>query len=98
MKATEILEWIVRESIEGEDLLLIDVPSVDDEDVPQDDEWWYNMIGESPEEMVDAGRYLVLYPNDARDFICTSTKEYVPDATILFNDGETIVYLYKVEE
>ena len=97
MKAIEILEWIVRESIEGVDLLLIDVPSVDDEDVPQNDEWWYNMIGESPEEMIDAGRYLVLYPDDARDFICTPTMEYVPDATIRINDGETIVYLYKVE-
>ena len=98
MKAIEILDWIVRESIEGEDLLLIDVPSVDDEDMPQNDEWWYNMIGESPEEMIDAGIYLVLYPDDARDFICTPTMEYVPDATIRINDGETIVYLYKVED
>ena len=98
MKATEILEWIVRECVEGERLLLINVPSVDDENVPQNDEWWYNMIGESPEEMVDAGRYLVIYPNDARDFICTPTMEYVPDATIRIDDGETIVYIYKVEE
>lgn len=98
MKAIDILDWIVRESIEGEDLLLIDVPSVDDEDVPQNDEWWNNMVGESPEKMVDAGRYLVLYPDDARDFICTPTMEYVPDATIRINDGETIVYIYKVED
>lgn len=98
MKAIEILEWIVRECVSGEELLLINVPSVDDEYTPQNDKWWYNELGESPEEMVDAGTYLVYYPNDARDFICTPTMEYVPDATVRFDDGESIVYLYKVED
>ena len=98
MKAIEILDWIVRECVSGEELLLINVPSVDDEYTPQNDEWWYNELGESPEEMVDAGTYLVYHPNDARDFIYTPTKEYVPDATVRFDDGESISYLYKVED
>lgn len=100
MKAIEILDWIVRECVSGEELLLINVPSVDDEYTPQNDEWWYNELGESPEEMVDAGTYLVYYPNDARDFIYLSAVGYriVPDATVRFEDGESIAYLYKVED
>ena len=103
MKATEILEWIVRCSIEGENLVLIDIPSVDDEYTPQNEAWWWNKVGGSPEEMVDAGTYLMYYPNDARDFIQLPTeeytiKEYVPDATVRFDDDGSIVYLYKVED
>ena len=98
MRAIEILDCILYMGIDNCDLSKFEVPSVDDEWTPQNDEWWNNQCGGKPEEMIEAGIYLSFYPNDARDFLQTTEKEFVPDATIRINDGETIVYLYKVEE
>lgn len=99
MKAIEILDCIMYMGLSGEDLTKIEVPSINDEYTPQDEEWWNNQCGGVPEEeMIDDGIYLAFYPNDARDLLQKTEKEFVPDATIRINGGEAIVYLYKVED
>ena len=86
MKAIEILDCILYMGIDNSDLSKFEVPSVDDEWNPQNEEWWNNQCGGVPEEgMIDNGIYLAFYPNDARDFLQTTEKEFVPDATIRIN-------------
>ena len=98
MRAIEIIDCIMYMDLCGEDLYKVEVPSADEEYSPQTEEWWNNEVGGAPEEMIEAGTYLCYYPNDARDFMQTSQKDYIPDATIHINDGESVIYLYRVED
>ena len=100
MKAIEILDWICRESIEGELLNIVDVPSADAEewDVRQDDEWWYEMFGACPPYPVSEGKYLYFYTSSMR----SSLVEYYlyPDAQIEipFENGFDYINFYKLED
>lgn len=98
MKAIEILDCIIYMDLCGEDLIKLEVPSVDDEITPQTKEWWQSMTGGVPEQLLPDGTYLIFYPNDSRDFLNTSTDEYTPDEVIRINDGESILYLYRLED
>lgn len=60
--------------------------------------WWNAIVGGAPDEMQPSGNYFFLWPNDARDYLQTGSAEYVPDATIRINDGETVIYLYRLED
>lgn len=96
MKAIEILDCIMYMDLCGEDLTKIEVPAEEDEWNPQNEEWWLNEVGGAPPAPIECGLYLLLYPNDARDWLQTSTTNYLPDATIEIGDG--IAYLYKLED
>ena len=96
MKATDVLRCIMYMDLCGEDFFETNVPSTDDECNPQNEEWWTSTIGGCPDELVEEGKYLAFFPNDARDFLQTSNKEFAPDATIYVDDN--IVYLYKLED
>lgn len=96
MKAIDVLRCIMYMGVSGEELNLIDVPTTDDEWTPQNEEWWFSMIGGCPKPLVESGTYLCFYPNDARDFLQSRHNDFVPDATIHVDDN--IVYLYKLED
>lgn len=48
MKAKEILDWIIKESINGEILHYIDVPEQGDAEWEQNENWWWNMLRSLP--------------------------------------------------
>lgn len=100
MKAIEILEWICRESIEGEFLNMIDVPEDGDNEWEQNEEWWNYMFGACPPHSIPAGRYLYYYYSSCGESICLNGKEFDADAEIELQtpDGFDCIYLYKPED
>ena len=101
MKATEILEWIVKESINGEFLNLVDVPEEGEEEWQQNEEWWNTWCGSCPPHSIPSGKYLYFYTSS----MPTSWGEdyMYPDAQIeLCNTGDMYDYdyinLYKLED
>lgn len=102
MKAIEILEWICAESINGEELNLVDVPEEGEESWEQNEEWWVNTFGMYPPEPIPAGKYLYFYQNrDSCEPITYNGKTwavYEPDAEIELKPFEEYIYLYRIEE
>lgn len=99
MKATEILEWIVKESINGEFLNFVDVPEEGNEEWEQNEGWWLNQFGMYPPCPIEKGKYLYYYTSAIDEEIDNGC--YVqPDATIELSDehGFDYIYLYKVED
>ena len=96
MKAAELLDCIIYMDLCGEDLTKLEVPTEDDEWTPQTEEWWVNEIGAAPPAPISAGIYLLYYPNDAMDWLQTSTSNFAPDAEV--NVGGAVFYLYKLED
>lgn len=94
MKATEILEWICRESINGEFLGMIDVPEHDEGICMQTADWWYDMFGGCPPHPIETGRYLYFYTSQVEDI------DGEPDAQIELPTeyGFDYIHLYKMEE
>ena len=93
MKASEILQWVCRESINGEDLCIVDVP----EDATE--EWWYNMFGGCPPYVIPSGKYLYYYAST----ISSYGIGVDPDTEIeLCNTGTMYDYdyicLFKIED
>lgn len=97
MKAIEILDWICKDSIEGETISTIYVPATDDEWRPQDKEWWVQMFGYAPSQPIPSGTYLYYY-SGSHDEIRIDGKMYKPDAIIHIEENEELIYLYKVED
>ena len=100
MKATEILEWIVKESIEGEFLNFVDVPEEGDNEWEQNEEWWNNMFGNCPPHAIAAGKYLYYYDSSYPYAIHYGMSCFNPDAQIEIpvDDGFDYIYLYKLED
>lgn len=100
MKATEILEWIVKESINGEFLNFVDVPEEGNEEWEQNEEWWNTWCGSCPQRPIQNGRYLYYYQSAICDTIYSNGKFNEPDAQIELpcEDGYDYIYLYKVED
>ena len=95
MKALEVLDCIMYMDLSGEDLVKIEVPDENDEWNPQNEEWWLSEVGGLPPAPIEAGTYLLMWPNDARDWLQTGSENFMPDAEIEMGDG--IYYLYKLE-
>lgn len=92
MKAKEILDWIIKESINGEILHYIDVPEQGDAEWEQNENWWWDMLRSLPPAPVPAGKYICLY--DTGEF-------YLPrcgDADSEIEVGDETICLYRVEE
>ena len=96
MKAVKILECMIYLGLSGENISIIEVSDTDDEYTPQDEEWWYNEIGGCPSAPIESGKYLVLWPNDARDWLSTANENFLPDEVV--ETGDNIDYLYKLED
>ena len=96
MKAIDVLDCILYMGASGEDFTRIEVPAEDDEWTPQNEEWWLNEIGGYPPTAIEKGIYLVYFPNDARDWLQTDMRHFMPDATV--EVGDSVFYLYKLEE
>lgn len=95
MKAIEILDWICRESIEGEFLNIIEVPEEGENEWEQNEDWWINQMGMYPPYPIEKGRYLYYYTSAISDEIDNGC--YVqPNATIELSNE--YILLYKVED
>ena len=97
MKAIQILQWAVRQSINFEFLNFVDVPDENDEFMPQTEEWWQNFCGGCPPGPIAAGKYLYFYSDnyDEINYDGEYEKVFEPDA-IVEVDG-TEIYLYMIE-
>lgn len=95
MKAIEILDCIMYMGLNGADLTKIEVPSINDEYAPQNEEWWTNAIGFCPPHPIEEGSYLVYF--SCCGGLMTAEKEYKEDLEIQDDEGCPI-YLYKVED
>lgn len=100
MKAIQILNWIVKQSISGEILNFVDVPAKDDKFDPQDEEWWLNMFGYIPPAPIPEGKYLYYYSGSADEINFDGEFERVfePDCTICCADDEELIYFYRMED
>ena len=90
MNAKQVLEWIVKESINGELLSFIDVPEEGDNEWEQNEDWWLNEMGGIPPSSVPSGRYLYFY-----EAIVDNTLE-IADVEIETN-GDYIL-LFRIDE
>lgn len=100
MKAIQILEWIIKESIEGEFLNFVDVPEEGENEWQQNEEWWNAWCGGCPPYPIPSGRYLYYYQSAICDTIYFNGQYHKPDAQIEIptDNGFDYIYLYKVEE
>lgn len=101
MKAIDILDWIVRKSIEGELLNIIVVPNEGEHSWEQNEEWWTQWCGACPPHPVEQGGYLYYYESQIDEYITDANgniKE--PDVTIELptDSGFDYIYLYKLED
>lgn len=102
MKANEVLEWICKYDINGKDLRMVDVPEEGENEWEQNEEWWYNEIGNTPACSIPSGRYLYYYESDMETYDMYDERgAYVePDAMIEMpvEHGFDYVYFYRIEE
>ena len=98
MKAIDLLEWVVSESISGEDLLILNIPQ------DADDEWFVNALGNKPDKKLTEGKYLLYYESSLGiEWIVTRFGKQEPDATIDagYTDAKECwdyIHLYKLED
>ena len=102
MKAIQVLNWIIKQSISGEILNFVDVPAENDEFTPQTEEWWTEQFGFPPPTPIKEGKYLYYYMSSEMEWI-TDEIGFEPDATIeLSNEdnmfGSDLIYLYRMED
>lgn len=104
MKAIEVLDWIIRESIDGVILNIVTVPNEGVYSWEQNEGWWKDMFGACPPHPVEQGAYLYYYRSATNAF-----HEYITDANgnIKNPDAEIelqplsdvdYIYLYKLED
>jgi len=98
MKAIEILDWIIRESIEGEALNIITVPNVGEHSWEQNEDWWRGTFGACPPDTIPSGAYLYYYSgshdeiHDRNNYVC------IPDAVVHLEDDEELIYFSRMED
>lgn len=96
MKVITILEWVIEESICGEQIGIVDVPEEGDGVCDQNEEWWCAMFGNYPPSPIPSGKYLYYYESQI-DTIIDHTQ---PDTQIEIPTAIVFDYinLYKIEE
>ncbi len=83
MNAKQVLDWIVKESINGEFLSFIDVPEEGDNEWEQNEDWWQKEMGGIPPSSVPSGRYLYFYEDivdntlEIADVVIESLGDYI---------------------
>ena len=102
MKAIDILDWIIRQSVEGEILNIVVVPEEGEHSWEQNEEWWTQMFGNFPSSPAPAGTYLYYYRSSFYDEYITDNNGYIktPDVKIeIPTDSDfDYIYLYKLED
>lgn len=99
MKANDILSWIIRESIDGENLFMLEVPEEGDAEWEQNEEWWVSTIGSAPPAPLAAGRYLFYYSSQiCNDVGIESYANVSPDAEIEAEPYTDSIYFYLIED
>lgn len=100
MKAKAVLEWIVKESINGESLSFVDVPEEGQGTWKQNEEWWLNYFGAVPSGPVPAGRYLYFYSDTYNEINYDGKYEkvFTPDVEIEVDPNVCTIYLYLIED
>lgn len=98
MKAIEILEWIVNESINGEFLNFVNVPEEGNENWEQNEEWWNTWCGSCPPKPIPSGRYLYYYSGSHDEIRDKNNYVRTPDVVVHLEDDEELIYLYKLED
>ena len=98
MKAIDLLNWIVRDSINGEFLGTIEVPCEEE----QTEEWWIDTFGGVPPHSISEGKYLYFYESQLPSAeVHDMRNAYVaPDTTIELptDSGFEYIFLYMIEE
>ena len=98
MKAIDVLYCLNYMGTNNESWQILDVPPTGGVMIPQTREWWNAMIGAVPERMQPSGKYFLLYPDDDRSGLFTGSEGFEPDDVIRVNDGESVIYLYRLED
>lgn len=101
MKSFLILQWIVRQSVSGEDLGFVDVPAENDEFLPQNEEWWMNFCGGLPPRPIPAGKYLYFYRSQYDEITDEHGNIQEPDCEVEISGDNGYfepMYLYKIED
>ena len=100
MKTSDILKWIITESVNGEFLNTIHVPEEGEEEWEQNETWWLNTMGGLPPSAIPSGNYLYYYESAIPNRIHTNEKMFKPDAEIELSehDGFDYIYLYKLND
>jgi hypothetical protein len=105
MKAIELLDWIVRDSINGEFLGTIEVPCKEE----QTEEWWIDTFGGVPPHSrgvpphsISEGKYLYFYESQLPSAeVHDMRNAYVAPDTIVelpTDSGFDYIFLYMIEE
>lgn len=99
MKYKEVLEWIVKQSINGEFLNFVEVPDEYDEFTPQTEEWWQNFCGACPPAPIAAGKYLYYYDDSIDSHIENESGVcQFPDAEVEVEAGKSYINFYLLED
>ncbi len=100
MKAKQILEWIVKESVNGEFLNFLEVPDEGTEEWEQNEEWWISQLGATPPAAIQAGRYLYYYSDQLEmiDYDGQMQKCFTPDVIIESVSDNCYIFLYRMED
>ena len=94
MKAIEILQWIFKESVNGEFLNIIEVPEEGDEPWEQNEQWWTEAMGNCPPRPIEEGKYLYFYESQVDNNLGTADAQIeIPE-----EHGFDYINLFKIED
>ena len=96
MKAITILDWVIEESICGEQIGIVDVPEEGDNEWQQNEEWWRTMFGNCPPSPMPSGKYLYYYESQISNII--NYEQQDAQIEIPTVSGFDYINLYKIEE
>ena len=89
-RTEQILTWICENSINGEFLNMLNVPSEGEEEWEQNEQWWMFAIGAVPPQPIESGVYLYYYTD------CVDSDFY--DYEIETGYENVYIHLIKVSE
>lgn len=100
MTANFILDWIIREGVDGNNLRGITIPSVGCNPWEQNEKWWRNMFGGNIRlpHFLEHGYYIFYYSTDKEKITDNNGFIISPSATLRFENDEDEIYFYKVQE
>lgn len=94
MKAREILDWIIKYSLNGEDLNSVEI-SAGNEFESQPD-FILRFFGCSPDKVIQPGEYLYVYSDVLPEDFYVS--EFLKDADLVLDCEDCKIYLIRIED
>lgn len=102
MAAKEILNWICKNSINGEFLNIIKVPQEGEEEWEQNEGWWINTFGAAPPRPIPSGEYLYFYESNGFENGMLNENGRLEDSDCVIELSESYgfdhIFLYKIEK